>query len=149
VNILQISEEIRRGIKDNNIEVSILSKETAEDLNTRIKKRYCQNGGSCFLWERLSDYDSISDINGWIRITEFVGKRKCIMFLDERESFEYYEFNNGQDLKTLLCDTYGFEFYITNATADYLICFNHHDYLIGCGSARAWVRKQKQVSSNG
>lgn len=30
-------------------------------------------------------------------------------------------------------------FYLTNASTDYLLCFNHHDYLIACGAAREWV----------
>ncbi len=31
------------------------------------------------------------------------------------------------------------EFYLTNTLTDYLLCFNHHDYLIACGRAREWL----------
>lgn len=34
---------------------------------------------------------------------------------------------------------FGFEFYITNFETEYVICFNHHDCLLGCGTAKKWV----------
>lgn len=41
----------------------------------------------------------------------------------------------GEDLNYLLSETYGFEFYITDKECSYLLCFNHHDILYGCGRA--------------
>ncbi|WP_346768745.1 DUF6756 family protein [Paenibacillus sp. HB172176] len=35
------------------------------------------------------------------------------------------------------------EFYITNKRCDYLLCFNHHDYLIACGEAINWIKDRK------
>ena len=41
------------------------------------------------------------------------------------------------------------EFYITNETYEYLLCFNHHDVLFATGTAEAWLSsyaKQKKIS---
>lgn len=29
----------------------------------------------------------------------------------------------------------------TNFMTEYVICFNHHDCLMGCGTAKNWVNK--------
>ena len=46
--------------------------------------------------------------------------------IDERKSFLL---RSGNDLFAILSETYGFEFYVTNRKATYLLAFNHHDYL--------------------
>ena len=35
-------------------------------------------------------------------------------------------------------DRESFEFYLTNRDTTYLVCFNHHDFLIGTGEATQW-----------
>lgn len=141
VMILSIAKEIERAIQNNEIEANKLSEDTAIYLRTLLKKKYCVNSKDGFLWDSFNECCNISDVNGWRRIAEFVGERNCIMFLEENEDTNFYEFENGQELNKLLADTYGFEFYITNEATDYLICFNHHDILYGCGTAKVWISK--------
>ncbi len=49
--------------------------------------------------------------------------------------------SSGDDLNYILSETCGYEFYITNFICSYLICYNHHDVLIGCGQAEKWIEK--------
>ena len=88
----------------------------------------------------LSDSASIQDPEGWRLISRFVGSRPCVLFFDASDEAEMLEILSGEALQTLLAESYGFEFYVTDADATYLICFNHHDMLIGCGSARVWLK---------
>ena len=53
----------------------------------------------------------------------------------------------GDALVRLLGDLPPMEFYLTNAATEYLLCFNHHDYLIACGSAREWLATYQGVSA--
>lgn len=53
-----------------------------------------------------------------------------------------YKFFDVNDVVSLLSEFYGYEFYITNNSKDFVLCFNHHDYLIGCGKV---VTKIKNI----
>ena len=61
------------------------------------------------------------------------------MQLDERAFEQFF----GVPLKKM----YGFEFYVFDSSISYLICFNHHDQLIGVGSAKEWVNSLQQGSA--
>ncbi len=91
------------------------------------------------MWEDLSDCASVQDADGWQWISRFVGPRACVLLFDVAEEVEMFDVPSGEALESLLANTFHFEFYVTDVDASYLICFNHHDMLIGCGSARAWV----------
>ena len=54
---------------------------------------------------------------------------------------------NGVELQTILGESFGFEFYITDRDQSYVICFNHHDVLYGCGAAREWVEELAKFKS--
>jgi hypothetical protein len=54
-----------------------------------------------------------------------------------------FQVPSGSSLDQLLSNTFGFEFYVTDLNADYLICFNHHDVLVGCGNAQQWLHARK------
>ena len=51
-----------------------------------------------------------------------------------------FEVSSGDALDLLLGETTGFEFYVTDADASYLVCFNHHDFLVCLGDARGWLK---------
>lgn len=65
------------------------------------------------------------------------------MFFDDCDDKNVIKIDNGNDLYRILYEMYGFEFYITNYETNYVICFNHHDCLIGCGMARNWIENLK------
>ncbi len=53
------------------------------------------------------------------------------------------EVSSGDALRSLLANSYHFEFYVTDVDASYLICFNHHDFVIAWGTACPWLRQLK------
>jgi hypothetical protein len=95
------------------------------------------------VWETASECASVQNPDGWRWISRFVGTRPCILLFDIVEEVEMFQIPSGGALESLLTNTYAFEFYITDIDAAYLICFNHHDMLICCGTARAWLEEQK------
>ena len=106
------------------------------------------NHDTCLKWEKLRYFDSIIDKDGWSYINEFVSDNACIMFFNEFDEKKMFKIKNGNDLYFLLSETSGFEFYITDSNYSYLICFNHHDILYGCGKASYWVDKLKKLDRN-
>lgn len=65
------------------------------------------------------------------------------MFFNDFDEKAMFKIKNGMDLDFLLSGTSGFEFYVTDLEYSYLICFNHHDMLYGCGKAIQWIEKLK------
>ena len=136
---MKISAEIRKVANTYNIPIKFLTLEQTEKIKKNIYQKYTQKDKSIFLWESFVDFSMVNDKEGWIQITDFVENEKCLMFFDDCEDRSIIEINGGKDLYKLLFEMYGFEFYITNSITEYLICFNHHDCLMGCGTAKKWV----------
>jgi hypothetical protein len=67
------------------------------------------------------------------------------LFFDLSEAIEMFHVPSGASLDQLLHNTYGFEFYVTDRDGTYLIGFNHHDVLIGCGTAGKWLTARTSV----
>ena len=91
-----------------------------------------------WLWEHLIDCENINDPEGWKYIDEFVNKKRVVLFFNEFEDKSMFELD-GSRLTELIGECYGFEFYVTDAAADFLICYNHHDCLFATGTAKNWL----------
>jgi hypothetical protein len=76
---------------------------------------------------------------GWQLIGEFVGQNPVLVFFAPSEDLAIIEFNNGPDLTTAIGESFGSEFCISDHRATYLLCFNHHHYLIGADAAAEWI----------
>jgi hypothetical protein len=49
----------------------------------------------------------------------------------------------GKVVVSLLSECFGFVFYVTNERLEFILSQNDHDYLLGAGTARAWVESLK------
>lgn len=136
---MKISKIIQNIAKENNIFIKTLSIEYTKKLKTDITKKYLYKYKDYFLWESFKEFSAKQDVDGWEKISNFIGNEKSLMFFDSREDNSLIIINNGKDLYEILAKTFHFEFYITNFETDYLICFNHHDILLGCGTAKKWI----------
>ena len=135
-----IKDEIKDLITNHTIEIEELNEHTCLRIRKVINELYVdKKKKGLWLWEKLIRFNYISDNNGWSYIKEFVLDSVCIMFFNEFDEKTMYKIKNGVDLNYLLSETSGFEFYITDFNYSYLICFNHHDVLYGCGNAIKWI----------
>lgn len=144
----RISNEII-NICDSKIELKELDLETSENIKLLIYKNYLdKNRKGNWMWEKLKVYESLRDSNGWKYIKEFISNNSCIIFFNQDEEKKMFRIENGADLYYILSETSGFEFYITDLECTYLICFNHHDILFGCGKAMRWILRIKSREIN-
>lgn len=140
--MFKIGTHIYKELKNSNIIISELESKERSDLLTKIRMKYINNTKKgIFMWEKFVDSIELNDCMGWSYIREFVGNNKCIMFFNQDEEKKMFIVLSGSDLLYILSETCGFEFYITNIDCDYLICFNHHNTLFGCGDAKKWIEK--------
>lgn len=141
---MKISAEIKKTAYNYNLSITELSDGQTKTIKSEIKKKYAHAGFGRFLCEQLEDAAVATDCDGWEKLCDFVGSYSCIMFFDAMEDDAAFFIKDGKELHKLLSEMYGFEFYICNFAIDYLLCFNHHDSLIGCGIAKEWVESLKQ-----
>ena len=139
--MMKISNEIKKFAIDNNIFIDELSIEQIVELRNNIKKKYIHTCRSRFLWEYLKDPSIVMDKEGWKKICDFIENKKCVMFFDIDEDNSMIVINNGQTLYKIISEMFAFEFYITDFETNFLICFNHHDCLLCCGTAKNWLDK--------
>ena len=138
-----ISNEIYDSIT-NAVIVNELSNGTCKNILKTLTKLYVDAGKNGYwLWENLRDHIELSDSKGWSYIQNYVKSNSCILFFNQDEEKKMFKVSNGKDLQYILSETSGFEFYITDDDCSYLLCFNHHDVLIGCGKAMKWVEGLK------
>lgn len=140
----KISNNIYDSIKGKNIKIEELEYPNKLKLMDSIKKKFIDNNkkGSWF-WEKFYEYESIYDNKSWSYIKDFVLDKECILFFNQDEESKMFLIQNGYDLNYILSETYGFEFYVTDRICSFLICFNHHDILYGCGEAYRWIKEIK------
>lgn len=140
--MFKISTHICDELRENKVMVKKLELDERREILDLILKRYINiSGKSGWLWENLIHYETLTDDMAWSYIKDFVKDNECIMFFNQEEEKEMFLIQSGDDLNYVLAETYGFEFYITNKQCSYLLCFNHHNVLYGCGTAAEWINK--------
>jgi len=135
-----IAAEILDAEREHCLGVQLLSAAERDRLRERIVAQY---GRSNRLWEPVDGGASVQDTDGWRGIGELVGARSCVLLFDAGEEAEMFHVPSGQALHDLLANTFGFEFYVADTEAGYLVCFNHHDVLVGWGSAADWIEERR------
>jgi len=140
-----IVNDLTSSAKSLGINIIINDTSAASAIISTVIKKYINESfaiyGSIYgyLWEHTKDALSVRDGNAWKRIPEFISEHMCIMFFNSFDEKASVTFMKGEDVGLILGDMYGFEFYLTNEATEYLLCYNHHDYLIACGTAKDWL----------
>jgi hypothetical protein len=88
-------------------------------------------------WDNVNAPDGQLRHDGWQLVANYVGTTRCLLFTLGAQII--WKFNNGSDLLRVLQECPPFEFYVCDCDFNYLLCFNHHDYVVGWGSASSWV----------
>lgn len=128
------------------ISISELTHDESERLLNQVDQNFAKKRNMVWLWEHLKDGVSIRDENAWPWVGEYVGNAEVILF-DYAEKDSFFRLQNGLQLVPLLGEMPNAEFYLTNSNAEYVICFNHHDHLIACGTAKSWLEKKITAES--
>ena len=125
------------------IQIETIEKSVCDLLFDEVLKKYTDfNIKSNFIWDKLLNASYIEDSCGWMRIGEFIKNNHCLLLIDNKKMFGV---QNGYDLTKLLSNCFSFEFYVLDRRLSYLICFNHHDVLCGCGLAKKWIDEMKPI----
>jgi hypothetical protein len=132
-----ISDHVSSALSATGVQAEALSAPEKKALVVRLRERLGIDVEADAAWDDMTESGGRRRSDGWELVPTFVGASSCYMFLDGADMV--WKFTNGFDLLRVLKDCPAFEFYVCDRDASYLLCSNHHDFLIGWGAARPWV----------
>jgi hypothetical protein len=135
----EVAGEVLKVIEALGIRARPLTPEEGKELWGLVAVIYAGGNTRRFMWERLLDATGVQFPEGWRRLADFLGTAPALLLFDPHDEKTYFEFDSGVDIPRVIEECFGFEFYVTDRQTSFLLCFNHHDFLIGAGAARAWV----------
>lgn len=138
-----IKKQILSAATSLNISIQEISAFEIEYILNQVADKYAGGNKTIPLWENLKENIGVNNKDAWQWIGEFIGDTETIIFFNFSDEKAAFTFKSGDNVVSILSETYGFEFYLTNWATEYLICFNHHDVLIACGNAIDWLSKYK------
>lgn len=119
----------------------VLDRHQADTLRDKVETQYAMDATGP-LWTRLSTCGTIQNAEAWRWMGEYAGQRAVVVFFDAVEDDRMIEIASGMDLTRVLETCPLFESYSTDLDASYLLCFNHHDFLIAVGGAIPWLEER-------
>ena len=141
-----LAEEIENAALELGISFFKIDKNSSLKIKEKLACKFTNEKKSPqnLSWQNLKDFKSVHNVNGWKLIKNYVQKKKPILFVSPLEEEEMWRFNNGEDLVQVINNCIGFPFCVTSDEANYIICFDDHDCLIGVGSALEWLKNIPQ-----
>ena len=131
---MRMSDEIVESALDVGAPVRQLSEEEVSRVVSALIAKFCARPGR-WLWERVDTSVALQDADAWTLIAAFASDRP-ILLVESARGWEGIEFASTVDVVRVLGDLPGFEFVLSNASTDYFLAFNHHDFLVADGSAK-------------
>lgn len=125
------------AIEDAALRAQTLDAPERQVLVARLHERFGVDLTAHAAWDRLSAPTGRQRQDGGELISAYVGKAPCLLFLDGARTV--WRFDSGADLLRVLDESPLLECYVCDEAASYLLCWNHHDFVIGWGTASAWV----------
>jgi hypothetical protein len=141
-----LSNEIQDIISKLKLSVTIVNKNRSFELKKKLAKKYSidKQRPQILSWQNLENAESHHDSDGWKLLENFVGEEEVLLFLNPEDEQIMWKFNNGTDLELLLSESTGFPFCIISEKANYILCFEDHDCLVGVGEAVSWIKEQRE-----
>ena len=140
-----IADEIALAVQLVNAHVRMLPKDESEHIKSLLAIKLNVARPLWHLWENVTHDVSVCDQESWKWIAEFVKDTTVVMFFNEDDESTVIEFQDGKDVVPVLAETSSFEFYLTDYSVSYTLCFNHHDYLVATGSAADWLQRKLEA----
>lgn len=128
---------MQSALHDAGIRARALDASERQALIDALHKRLGVDATAHAPWDHPAAPSGRCREDGWELIPAQVGAEPCLVFLDGAETV--WSFASGLDLLAVLKEAPPLEFYVCDPDASYLLCCNHHDVVIGWGTASVWV----------
>jgi hypothetical protein len=133
-----IRRQILTAAAQQGIAVVELTEDQREGLLSSIRTRFTTRMQIGSMWEGMRDAYGVQDADSWQWVGEFVADRTSILLFEEFQCA--FQVSSGTDLVYLIGQTFNVEFYVTDLSVSFVLCYNHHDCLLAVGDAAEWLR---------
>jgi hypothetical protein len=141
---------VSEAIKATGYNLSEFSPEDSNKIRKDLETKFCRDSEQFGLWERIVSPFAVCQKHSWEWLEEFLLQKNFLFFYEENRDSIIYQFSKTNLLSEFLNEIPIQVFYVSNASLDYLICYNDHDYLIAAGTAEPWLRnKAIELSKTG
>ena len=140
-------DAIAAAVSRSRVRAVALKGKEARSVESRAELGFAKPGHGP-LWERVLNGEDIHDASAWRSIERFaVGP--ATLFVRDAQGLCAFRFEGGPDLVATIGSCPGFELYVLDDSNRFLLLFNDHDVLIGCGAAAEWVRELREKEGEG
>jgi len=130
---------VQAAIETCGVETQEVFTTEANMLIEGVSNLYATPGASP-LWDRFENDISRRRSDGE-QLVEHLCPNSPILLFNDEGVWKGFKFASGADLCCVLHESPGFEFYVTDGDLSYVVCYNHHEYIIGVGDAYDLVLK--------
>jgi hypothetical protein len=130
------ANQISAAVFAHHVVATVLGEADRERLLLDLQRRLGVDARST-PWDHEDAPNGVHRSDGWKLVAGYATGAPCLVFLSGAETI--WSFTNGGDVERVLRDCPAGEFYLCDREASYLLCSNHHDYVVGWGVAREWV----------
>jgi hypothetical protein len=124
-----VSDHVSSALSATGVQAEVLSAPERKALVVRLRERLGVDVRAHAPWDDKTESSGKLRSDGWELIPTFVGATTCYMFLDGAGIV--WKFRNGSDLRCVMKESPALEFYVCDRDASYLVCSNHHDFIMG------------------
>ncbi len=130
-----------------------LTPERRDDLKERVKDRYVDRKLLSQKRRRLRERMwtsfcepsiAVRNDEAWRWLDSFLEGKHVFMLFDKVTAESGFSFLNGADIVLVLGESVGFEFYLTDESVSFLLCYQRSNYLIALGGAVGWLESLLQ-----
>lgn len=139
-----IRNQIVDAAKKFNVEIEEINDFEKIEFLKEIESKYLSTDLAFPLWDRLKGGHSKQHENAWRWVKDYIKNERAILFFNEGDEQGIYELNSGEDVVNILGEIFNIEFYLSNRETGYLLCYNHHDFLVASGDAKEWLQDYKE-----
>lgn len=129
---------VAAAVDDLGVPCRPLDGDAVAHLVGEITAKYTDGPVGYFLWEAFRNDRSVCRADGWRLAASYCRTGPCLLVRDG-DRWAGYRFDDAEGLAAVLGETPGFEFFVTDERTGFVLCFNHHDYLVGAGDCLGWL----------
>jgi hypothetical protein len=119
----------------------------AEDVRKQLQSKYAYGELDGSPLHFLDAWSGVWSRDSWLWVDDFLkGTTGVLLFFDETDSRSMFNFRAALKWFTVLqhgsyCARPNYEFYLSNASGDYLIFYDHEETLYTAGTAHDWLER--------
>jgi hypothetical protein len=144
-----LSDEVAAAVEALGIHAHRLARNDADRLRRRVGARYGLDPRNLLWGTACEGAEVIHDPMAWSWLDDFVPDSAVYLLFHPFADSDVWVLPDGHSLARVIGECSGFWFYACSEEAEYLLCYDDHDCLIGLGTATDWIRTLRRKRSSG